>query len=91
MTNQKTSVIRFLNELNSNKVKETFEELASILTALENKNDPDRTEMEIVESAYQFIEKLSILDNTLRQYIKGLNEESLPGNMLSDLYDNINE
>jgi hypothetical protein len=91
MSNQKTSVIRFLNELNSIKVKETFDGLTSILAALENKNDPDRAEMEIVESVYQFIEKLNIMDNNLRQYVKGLNEKSLPSNILTELYSNIDD
>lgn len=87
MTKQKISVIRFLNELNSKETRNTFEFLSTILENLENKNDPEQIEMEIVDNAYQAIEKLSILESSLRQYVKGINKVSLPGNKLFDLYD----
>lgn len=87
MAQHKTSVIRFLNELNSREVKSTFEFLETILDNLENKNDPDRIEMEIVDSAYQAIEKLNILENNLRKYVKGEYDKTLPGNKLFDLYN----
>ena len=86
MAQHKTSVIRFLNELNSREVKSTFEFLETILERLENKNDPDRIEMEIVDSAYQAIEKLNILENNLRKYVKDEYNKTLPGNKLFDLY-----
>jgi hypothetical protein len=35
---------------------------------------------------YQFIEKLKILENNLSSYVKE-NRQTLPGNKLSDLYD----
>lgn len=87
MAQHKTSVIRFLNELNSREVKSTFEFLSTILEGLEDKNDPDRIEMEIVDSAYQVIEKLSVLESMLRKYVNDENNTSLPGSILSNLYD----
>jgi len=86
MAQHKTTVIRFLNELNSKEVKGTFEFLVNILKELEDKIDPDPIEMEIVDTAYQAIEKLNILENNLRKYVIDANR-TLPGNRLNDLYE----
>ncbi len=86
MAQHKTSVIRFLNELNSNEVKETFNFLSTVVENLENKNNPDAIEMQIVDSAYQAIEKMSILESYLKKYVLNINVTSLPGNKLFDLY-----
>jgi len=86
MAQHKTTVIRFLNELNSKEVKGTFEFLENILKELEDKIDPDPIEMEIVDSAYQAIEKLNMLENNLRRYVT-IENNSLPGNKLNDLYE----
>ena len=86
MAQHKTTVIRFLNELNSNEVKGTFEFLENLLKELEDKIDPDPIEMEIVDSAYQTIEKLNMLENNLRKYVADKNQ-TLPGNRLNDLYE----
>lgn len=86
MAQHKTSVIRFLNELRSKEVKGAFEFLSTILEKLETKIDPDPIEMEIVDSAYQVIEKLNILENNLNKYITDGNE-TLPGNVLNNLYE----
>lgn len=86
MAKHKTSVIRFLNELSSNEVKSTFEFLTTILEKLEEKIDPDPIEIEIVDSAYQAIEKLNLLENNLRKYVRDSNE-TLPGSVLGDLYE----
>jgi len=85
MAQHKTSVIRFLNELNSKEVKSAFEFLATILENLEEKNDPDPIEMEIVDASYQAIEKLNVLENNLRKYVNDENK-TLLGNRLNDLY-----
>jgi len=85
MAQHKTSVIRFLNELNSKEVKSAFEFLSTILENLEEKNDPDPIEMEIVDASYQAIEKLNILENNLRKYVNDRNK-TLLGNTLNDLY-----
>ena len=86
MAQHKTTVIRFLNELNSKEVKGTFEFLENILKELEEKIDPDPIEMEIVDSAYQAIEKLNMLQNNLRNYVTNENK-SLPGDILNNLYE----
>ena len=86
MAQHKTTVIRFLNELNSKEVKGTFEFLEHLLKELEDKIDPDPIEMEIVDSAYQAIEKLNMLENNLRSYVTDQNK-TLPGNRLNDLYE----
>ena len=86
MAQHKTSVIRFLNELNSKEVKGAFEFLSTILENLEEKNDPDPIEMEIVDSAYQAIEKLNLLENNLRKYANDKNS-TLLGTTLNDLYE----
>jgi hypothetical protein len=86
MAQNKTSVLRFLNELNSSEVKSTFEFLSTILEGLEDKHDPDRIEMEIVDTAYQAIEKMSVLESILRKYVNDENISNLPGNKLYDLY-----
>ena len=86
MAQNKTTVIRFLNELNSQEVKGAFDFLSNILKELEDKIDPDPIEMEIVDSAYQAIEKLNVLENNLRSYVTDENK-SLPGNKLSSLYE----
>jgi len=85
MAQHKTSVIRFLNELNSKEVKSAFEFLSTIMENLEEKNDPDPIEMEIVDASYQAIEKLNILESNLRKYVNDENK-TLLGNTLNDLY-----
>ncbi len=87
MARHKTIVIRFLNELNSGEVKGAFEFLENILKELESKIDPDPIEMEIVDSAYQTIEKLNVLENNLRKYVTDENNKTLPGSRLNDLYE----
>jgi len=86
MAQHKTSVIRFLNELNSQEVRSAFEFLRTILENLEEKNDPDPIEMEIVDAAYQAIEKLTMLENNLRKYVTDENK-TLLGNTLNNLYE----
>lgn len=86
MATNKTSVIYFLNELDSKEVKSAFEFLNTIVENLENQDDPDPIEMEIVDSAYQTLEKLNVLKNNLRTYVRQENK-SLPGSRLLDLYE----
>lgn len=86
MAQHKTSVIRFLNELRSKEVKGAFEFLTTVLENLEEKIDPEPIEIEIVDSAYQAIEKLNLLENNLRKYVM-VSNEILPGNKLEDLYE----
>jgi len=77
-------ITKFLNELNSDEVKSAMGHLNEILDLLENKSDPDPIEMEIVNEAYQTLEKLQILEAAIRRY---LNEDNtLMGDKLDDLY-----
>ena len=76
----------FLQQLVSGDSKGMFEGLANLVEVLENKNDPERTEIYLVENIYHFFEKLKILENNLRSYVRESSEE-LPGNKLSLLYD----
>jgi len=79
---------RFLEGIDQEPTKITFETLKYLTEELENKPDPDPAEIRIVESLYHFMEKLKILEYNLRQYVKE-NNENLPGNKLNSLYDNI--
>lgn len=78
-------IVNFLNALNSQQVKDAFGSLSSILEELEVKNDPDPVEVEIVDVAYQAIEKLNLLQSALNQYKNSKGD--LTGNKLTNLYD----
>jgi len=77
---------RFLQSINEESTKSTFDSLSILIEQLENKVDPNPMEMNIVESLYHFIEKLKILEGNLKGYVKESNK-NLPGNKLSSLYD----
>jgi len=79
-------IFKFLRELNSREVKESFQSLGYLLEFLENKEDPDPIEMQIVDSAYQTLEKVKLLEGFLKKYV-GESDE-LKGNKLQRLYDN---
>jgi len=79
-------IFKFLRELNSREVKESFQSLGHLLEFLENKEDPDPIEMQIVDSAYQTLEKVKLLEGFLKKYV-GESDE-LKGNKLQRLYDN---
>ena len=75
---------RFLRELHSSDIQETFEALDSLLEHLENKDDPDPAEVQIVDSAYQTLEKLKLLEGLLKNYV---GESGVAkGNQLEKLY-----
>lgn len=78
-------ITKFLNELNSDEVKSAMGHLSEILNLLENKSDPEPIEMEIVNEAYQTIEKLQILEAAIRRYLNNDREE-LTGDKLDGLY-----
>jgi hypothetical protein len=60
--------------------------LTEILKHLENVNDPEPIEMEIVNEAYQTLEKLQVLEAAIRRYLNDGRE--LTGDTLSGLYEN---
>lgn len=80
-------VSNLLNELHKGEFKITFESLTVLLDYLENKNDPSSKEIQIINSIYQFIEKVNILESTLRIYTSD-NSQRLLGSKLTNLYEN---
>lgn len=86
MLNTDKIIFKFLKDLNSEEVKETFESLGVLLEQLENKNDPDPVEMQIVDVTYQVLEKIKTLEGILKYNISKSNKK-LSGNKLQKLYD----
>ena len=80
-------VINLLNEMHKGEFKITFESLNVLLDYLETKNDPSPGELQIITSIYQFIEKVNILESTLRVYTSN-NSQRLLGSKLTNLYEN---
>jgi hypothetical protein len=80
-------VINLLNELHKGDFKITFESLGVLLDYLETKNDPSPRELQIINSIYQFIEKVNILESSLRIYTSD-NSQRLLGSKLTNLYEN---
>ena len=78
-------MLRFLRELNSEKVQEAFSSLDVLLDHLERKNDPEPFEMHIVDSAYQALEKIKTLEGIMKRQIS--ESHVLKGNKLQRLYD----
>jgi hypothetical protein len=76
---------RFLRELGSDDVQDTFESLGALLEHLETKNDPDPAELQMVDTAYQALEKLKTLEGQLKLYI-GESHSIVRGNTLDKLY-----
>lgn len=76
----------FLESLQSEQVKDTFEYLSRLVTQLENKKDPDPIELKLLESIYLFLEKLQILQGNLKSYSRDFIKD-ITKNKLSDLYD----
>ena len=80
---------RFINKLQREATQETFEILELLTEELENKNDPDPDEIQLIESIYLFIEKMKLMEGSIKKYVKE-SRESLPGNKLSALYEDLN-
>ena len=76
----------FLESLQSEQVKDTFEYLARLSDQLENKKDPDPIELKLLESIYIFLEKFQILQGNLKSYSRDFIKDIMK-NKLSDLYD----
>lgn len=74
---------KFLIELSSDP---SFTTLTEFIELLEEKMDPDPIELRLIESLYGFNEKLKLLENSMRTYVKKI-RETLPGSKLQDLYD----
>ena len=77
---------KFLRELNSSNVQDTFESLGTLLEYLERKNDPEPVEVQMVDTAYQALEKLKTLEGLIKRHI-GESNSITKGNKLQNLYD----
>ena len=78
----------FLESLNSQETRSTFAWLQQLAEELENKPDPEMTEVRLVSSIIAFTEKLANLESNLRSYVKETNQ-NLPARKLADLYEEI--
>jgi chromosome segregation and condensation protein ScpB len=78
--------LQFIQEINSQDVKQSIRTLGQIIEELESKADPEPIEIEIVSNAYQLVEKFSTLEALLKQYIAP-NMKRLSGSKLNSLYD----
>jgi hypothetical protein len=84
---KKTSKLaqRFLQEM---KNSESMDLLESLITELENKVDPDPNELYLLETLYQFRDKLKLTESKLSSYLIKTNPP--PGDKLNNLYDRLN-
>ena len=85
MSRTSTLAIKFLRELDSDAVQETLDSLNVLIEHLETKNDPDPSEIQMFEAAYQALEKLKVLEGFLKQYASESNIAK--GNKLQKLYE----
>ena len=76
---------RFLELLDSNSSKNLFTNVISFMEVLETKNDPDVTEICLVNNLTEFIEKYQSLKHNLQSYASG--NRTLLGDKIAELYD----
>jgi len=82
---QSTNLVkRFLNEMRS---KESYELLDILITELEEKYDPDSIDIYLLETLYQFKEKLKITESKLSSYLIKTKKKT-SGDKLDELYSN---
>jgi len=77
----------FLGELQSGSAKEAFDTLSELIVELENKIDPEPTDVRLVAQLYAFVEKLEVIKGNLGTYVTE-SMDNLPGNKLSTLWGN---
>lgn len=77
---------KLLNELSSDDV-EFFDSINSLLEILENKPEPNQSEIHLTTLLYQITEKIKLLEAHLREY--STDKDNL-SNKLSTLYENCN-
>lgn len=88
MSKTRTIVLakKLLNELSGDDV-EFFDSVNSLLEILENKPEPNQSEIHLTTLLYQITEKIKLLEAHLREY--STDQDSL-SNKLSTLYENCN-
>lgn len=86
MSKTRTVVLarKLLNELSGND-SEFYDSMNSLLEILENKPEPNQSEIHLTTLLYQINEKLKLLEAHLREYSSDNNSMS---NKLSSLYEN---
>lgn len=67
-------------------MKNALGSLSKLLEDLEIKNDPEPIEIEIVDTAYQLIEKLNLLQTAMRKYKNSESSILLTADKLTNLY-----
>lgn len=80
---------KFLTELDSKNMKETFESLNALIEHLENKLEPNPFEVQIFDNANQTLEKLKTLQGLLKNYVAE-SDNINKGNKLQNLYERTN-
>ena len=85
MTTTSKMAQQFLVELNSEKSQALFEKLDFLLDHLENKEDPEPFEVQIVDMAYQALDRIKTLESILKNHVS--ESDDFLGNKLQKLYD----
>ena len=83
MTNMTRLARKVLNEL----AKEdglSDQSLNILMEYLENKGDPSSSEVVLIDTIYQFLEKQKILESHLKRFIK---DQNISPNKLEQLYE----
>jgi len=78
-------ISNFLTELHSKEVSSLFDHLDVLMDHLEVKDDPDPSELQIVNSVYQVLEHLRTLEAYLKRRVG--DSPQLTGTKLQSLYD----
>lgn len=85
MTTTSKMAQQFLVELNSKDSQSLFQKLDFLLDHLENKEDPEPFEVQIVDMAYQTLDRIKTLESILKNHVAESN--LLTGDKLQNLYD----
>ena len=87
MPNMKILSERLFLNLSENGFQKFERELHVLIESMENKPDPDLSEIRLTSSLYEFNEKLQILKHNLKSYVAESVSNKHVGNFLSRLYD----
>ena len=87
MSKMKILSERFFTNLSESHFQKLERELHTLIESLENKPDPDLTEIRLTSSMYEFNEKLQILKQNLKSYVSESVSNKHVGNILDRLYD----
>jgi len=87
MSNMKILSERFYLNLSENGFQKFERELHSLIESMENKPDPDLSEIRLTSSLYEFNERLQILKQNLKSYVSESTSNKRVGDFLSHLYD----